>query len=458
MNERTLHNSNRVSPIGTVPFGWRVVRIADIATKVGSGATPKGGDKVYLRKRLTHALVRSQHVFDRRFELDGLAYITDADARGLRNAELKPDDILLNITGDGITFGRACIVPEAILPACVNQHVSIIRVDKSQCVPGFLLAYLTHPIVKKYIESFNAGGSRRAITKGHIESFEVPLPTLDIQLRIADILGTLDDKIELNRQMNETLEAMARRLFKSWFVDFDPVHAKAALRREHPRLSNADLSRRALPNMAPEIAELFPDGFEESALGKIPKGWKAGSIGDLAHNSRQGVQPYNIHSTTPYIALEHMPRRCITLSEWSDADSVTSGKFKFNRGEILFGKLRPYFHKVGIAPVNGVCSTDILVIVPNDNYWFSVVMGHVSSDEMIAHADLASTGTKMPRTNWTDIKNFGIAIPTKEIAEFTTNLFVGFVDHIHTTIFESRNLAKTRDRVLPLLLAGELPL
>jgi type I restriction enzyme, S subunit len=139
---------------------------------------------------------------------------------------VQEGDILLNITGDGVTFGRSCIAPSWILPACVNQHVAIVRVDPTICSPGYLLSYLTHPLVKPYIESFNAGGSRRAITKSHIESFLVPLPPLEVQEQIAAILGSLDDKIELNRRMNETLEAMARALFKSWFVDFDPVRAR----------------------------------------------------------------------------------------------------------------------------------------------------------------------------------------------------------------------------------------
>ena len=204
---------------------WPVVSLGEVATKIGSGATPRGGADSYLPTRSRFALVRSQNVFDRRFDRDGLAFITDEQAEGLRGAALKPGDILLNITGDGITFARACLVPNEILPACVNQHVSIVRLDPSRADAGYVLAFLTHPDVKPYIESFNAGGSRRAVTKGHIESFRLPLPPLTEQRAIAHILGALDDKIELNHRMNETLEAMARALFKSWFVVFDAVRA-----------------------------------------------------------------------------------------------------------------------------------------------------------------------------------------------------------------------------------------
>ena len=240
------------------PRDWPVVRLGNIAVKIGSGATPRGGEDSYLRSRSRFALVRSQNVFDRRFDKAGLAFITDQQAEGLRSVSLQARDLLLNITGDGVTFSRACAVPEDVLPACVNQHVAIIRLDPVSVDPGYVLAFLTHPAVKSYIESFNAGGSRRAITKGHIESFRLALPPLPEQRAIAHILGVLDDKIELNRRINETLGAIARSLFKSWFVDFDPVRAKVEGRD---------------PDLPKPLIELFPDSFEDSELGEIPRGW-----------------------------------------------------------------------------------------------------------------------------------------------------------------------------------------
>jgi type I restriction enzyme S subunit len=196
-------------PIATVT-DWPTVALADITTKIGSGATPRGGSENYLDHRANYALVRSQNVFDRRFDEGGLAYISDEQADGLRGVALQPGDVLLNITGDGGTFGRACLVPEDILPACVNQHVAIIRADPQQADPGYLLSFLTHPDVKPYIASFNSGGSRRAVTKGHIESFRLPLPTLATQRGIAATLGALDDKIESNRRIARIVPDMIR--------------------------------------------------------------------------------------------------------------------------------------------------------------------------------------------------------------------------------------------------------
>jgi type I restriction enzyme S subunit len=270
----------------------------------------------------------------------------------------------------------------------------------------------------------------------------VRLPPLAEQKAIAAVLGALDDKIELNRRMNATLEAMARALFQSWFVDFDPVRAK--------------LDGRNPDGLDKASAAPFPAGFQDSPLGPIPQGWTSGCLADIGTNSRRGVQPGEIAPNTPYIALEHMPRRCIALGDWDDSADVASGKSAFTKGEILFGKLRPYFHKVGVAPIDGVCSTDILVLAPKDPEWFGFLLGHASSDELIQFTDLASTGTRMPRTNWGDIGLFKVALPPKSVAGTFTRIIEPMLERINGNLYQSRTLATLRDTLLPKLLSGEL--
>ena len=189
---------------------------------------------------------------------------------------------------------------------------------------------------------------------------------------------------------------------------------------------------------------------------ELPKGWREGTLGEVAENPRRGIQPDEIKSSTPYIGLEHMPRRCIALSEWGHADELESNKFEFERGEILFGKLRPYFHKVGVAPVDGVCSTDILVVRPKSPEWFGFVLGHVSSVELVNHTSAASTGTKMPRASWNDIARFEVALPPESVAAEFTDLIRPMIDSIIANIHESSTLAELRDALLPKLLSGEL--
>lgn len=296
--------------------------------------------------------------------------------------------------------------------------------------------------VQNQLEARSTGTTVLGIRQSELKKVELPLPPLDEQSRIAHILGTLDEKIELNRQMNETLEAIARAIFKSWFVDFDPVRAK--------------MEGRMPTGMDAATATLFPSAFQDSPLGKIPKGWKVGTLGEIAENVRQSVKASEIDSDEFYIGLEHMPRRSITLSEWQTADEIGSNKYRFRKGEILFGKLRPYFHKVGVAPLDGICSTDILVIRPIDSEWFGIVLGLVSSDEFIAYTNAYSAGTRMPRTNWKDMSRYEIVLPQVEVSQKYTEFIRPFIERIIENIHQSHTLSQIRDALLPKLLSGEI--
>ncbi len=242
----------------------RTVRLGDVCEKIGSGATPKGGRDVYLTSGV--ALIRSQNVYNDGFKKEGLAFIDNIHADELSNVAIHSGDVLLNITGDSVA--RVCQVPDEVLPARVNQHVAIIRPNKDDLDARYLRYFLVSPQMQQLMLAFAAAGAtRNALTKGMIESFEVPALPLTEQRAIARILGSLDDKIELNRRMNETLEALARALFKSWFVDFDPVRAKAEGREP--------------AGMDAETAALFPDSFEDTELGEVPKGWEVCALDEL---------------------------------------------------------------------------------------------------------------------------------------------------------------------------------
>lgn len=423
---------------------WPLHELRMLVRKIRSGATPRGGAESYAAERSNYALVRSQNVFDHRFEPHGLAFISDAQARNLTGAELEADDVLLNITGDGVTFGRSCLVPSDVLPACVNQHVMLIRVNPAKCVAGYLASWLSLPDTKRYVESFNAGGSRRAITKGHIESFKVPLPSIEVQREIAAVSDFMNRRINLLRQTNATLESIAQALFKSWFIDFDPVRAKAEGREPE--------------GMDAATAALFPAEFEESALGLIPKGWSPGKLEVICSNPRAQAKPGQMPHETPYIGLEHMPRKSIALGDAGTAEGLESGKFWFERNDVLFGKLRPYFHKVGLAPVRGVCSTDILVLRPKSPGWLGFLAMHASSDALISYTTQLSNGARMPRTSWHDVGGFDVTLPPHTVASAFDAAVKPMFERIHAHIESARLLASLRDTLLPRLISGKLRL
>jgi type I restriction enzyme S subunit len=225
---------------------------------------------------------------------------------------------------------------------------------------------------------------------------------------------------------------------------FDPVHARA--RGEQPE---------GLP--AP-IAALFPDSFEESPLGLVPRGWRMGLLGDVAETARKQIQPGAMTADTLYVGLEHIPRQSLGLDAWGTAEELESAKSCFEKGDILFGKLRPYFHKIVIAPFAGVCSTDILVCRAQLPEYYGFVAMHLFSTELVAYADRLSNGAKMPRVNWKDLGDYPVVIPPSGLALAYAEVVQPMFDQITDNVLQAKTLATLRDTLLPRLISGQLRL
>ena len=270
---------------------------------------------------------------------------------------------------------------------------------------------------------------------------EIPSNT-GIQSRITNVLKSLDDRIDHNRALAANLEAIARRLFKSWFVDFDPVRAKAA--GEKPS------------GLADDIAALFTDRLVDSELGDAPDGWKVGKISNFSTNVRIGCAPSQFSSEDFYVGLEHFDRRCLTLWNGGSGDDATSNKNRFSKGDLLFGKLRPYFHKVAIAPVDGICSTDILVIRCADSVYREFMYFSLFQDEVIQFVSDASGGTRMPRTNWETLAGYNCVVPPQPVACAFGEIVAPMIETMMQCVFENDALTKIRDLLLPRLISGKL--
>lgn len=358
------------------PDGWTKAPLAAFVTRITYGFTnpmPTTTDGPFMVTARDIHDGRIDYTTARRTSPD--AYDTDLTDK----SRPQVGDVLL--TKDG-SIGRVAVCDRPGI--CVNQSVAVIR-PTPQILPRYLRFLLESPGYQRTMEADSDGTTIKHIYITRVDKMPILVPPIIQQQAILQLLGALDDKIELNRQMNETLEAVARALFKSWFVDFDPIRDKSEGRDT---------------GLPAEVEDLFPDSLVYSGLGDMPRGWHEGALGEVADHPRRSVQPDQIHSSTPYIALEHMPKNSIMLPAWGVAGGLESNKFEFKRGEILFGKLRPYFHKVGVAPVDGICSTDIVVVRPVDTAWFGFVLGHFSSNAFVDYANAGSIGTKMPRTSW----------------------------------------------------------
>jgi len=374
--------------------------------------------------------------------LDGVRRITEADyVEWTKKLAPQANDV---VVVRRCNSGESAHVPPG-LKCAIGQNLVVLRADGSKVLPEYL-RWLVRGTewwdeVGKYI---NVGAVFDSLRCRDIPNFELPIPPRTEQREIARVLAALDDRITLLRETNTTLEAIAHALFKSWFVDFDPVRAKMA--------------GHAPEGMDEATAALFPDALEETELGLLPSGWRSGCLGDVAKTFKRAVTPSDLHAGVNYVGLEHIPRKSLTLTEWGDAAELESNKAIFNEGDILFGKLRPYFHKVVVAPTSGVCSTDILVCQPTQAEHRGLATMYLFSDALISYADRLSNGAKMPRVNWSDLAKFPIAVPSLEISSAYTNAIEPLVSRMSHNTHVARTLATIRDTLLPRLISGQLRL
>ena len=391
--------SNSIEPIyGDTPLTWSMVTLGHlIDNRLAELQTGPFGTTLHASSyRSTGTpVVAVKHIENNRLKHDDLPRIDDETVQRLSRYRLLENDILYGRKG---SVDRRALIKAEEAGWLQGSDCIRLRFLDDKIFARYISYVLGTSAYKDWVLRHAGGATMPSLNQEILRLIPLPLPPLPEQYAIARILGALDDKIELNRRMNRTLEAMAQALFKSWFVDFDPVMAKS--------------EGRVPFGMSAETAALFPVELVEidsEHFPLVPKGWKIGKVGDIGENVRRGILPDQIDPEMPYIGLEHMPRKNIALSEWGGAGDVTSNKFLFKKGEILFGKLRPYFHKVGVAAIDGVCSTDILIVNPKDPEYFGVLLGHLTSVDFINYVDAGSEGTKMPRTNWEMMARYPVA-------------------------------------------------
>ncbi len=389
-----------------------------------------------------YRMIRTTNVRNGRIDLGECRYVNrETYEKWTRRAALRRGDVILTREAP---IGEVGLITESE-GVFLGQRLMQYRANPQVLDARFLLYSFLSPGLQHQFGSHEGSGSVVShIRVGDCFKFQLKLPPLGVQREVAALLGALDDRITLLRETNATLEAIAQSLFKSWFVDFDPVRAK--------------MEGRAPEGMDEATAALFPDGLEASELGEVPRGWRKGALGDVAQTSRRQLQPAEMHAALNYVGLEHIPRKCLSLDEWGTAERLESAKSCFSAGDILFGKLRPYFHKVIVAPVDGVCSTDILVCQSIRPAFYGFVLMHLFSEALVAYADRLSNGAKMPRVNWKDLAAYEIVMPAEAIAKAYTAAIQPLIDRIAVNALSARTLSTLRDTLLPRLISGQLRL
>jgi type I restriction enzyme S subunit len=404
---------------------WTEANLGTLTLKIGSGATPTGGGSSY--KQTGISLIRSQNVYDFEFALDGLAFIDEQQAARLHNVELQPDDILLNITGDSI--GRCCIVPKSILPARVNQHVAIIRTN-GRIVPRFLLYYINSPRQKQELLSKAHGATRNAFTKGLLEQFAVRFPSLPHQRGISEILGSLDDKIDCNRSINDLLLKMALTLFQHWFVDFGPFKKR---------------------------------GLQDSDIGPIPKGWAAQPILDCCTLLGGG---------TPKTSVDEYWNGDVL---WTSAKDVSQcGAAYLLDTERKITRLGVENSATQILPKGTVviiargATTGKFAALGRDMAMNQTCYGLRGKDgfsqewvylmlaDVVPTLQQAAHGTIFDTITTTTFQTTNIVVPPRPVLDDFADKVKPLFDQMLANLKENQLLAQTRDYLLPKLLSGEV--
>ena len=425
--------------------GEATVRLRDVCLKIGSGATPRGGKEAY--KGGTTSLIRSQNIYNEGFHRNGLVYIDDSQSAELRNVEVKPNDVLLNITGDSVA--RCCQVTADVLPARVNQHVAIIRPQPKSIDARFLRYVLvSNDYQSRLLALASAGATRPALTKSMIEELDVPSPPLAEQKAIAAVLGALDDKIELNRRMNATLEAMARALFQSWFVDFDPVRAK--------------LDGRKPIGLDAATAALFPAHFKDSPLGHIPQGWEVCPLADkielLSGGTPKTGEPDYWDGDIPWFSVKDAPTETDVWVIHTEK-SVTKLGISNSAAQI-------FPEKTTIITARGTVGKLALTGTPMAmNQSCYGVRGITGYGNYFTYYSLrAATAQLQQRTHGTvfdtitrqTFDTLDCIFPPPEITAYFDLAVEPLLGQIRANLHQSRILSTLRDTLLPKLLSGEL--
>jgi type I restriction enzyme S subunit len=321
---------------------------------------------------------------------------------------LRQGDIVVARTGATTGYAKYIgRVPRAVFASYLVRFR--VKPDLNSRYVGYVV---TSPEYKRWVSAQIGGTAQPNASAPLLGNYPVPVPRYEAQCRIADILSAYDDLIEVNTCRIAVLEEMTRGLFED-------------------RLGRIDLS-------------------------DMPGGWRIVPLGDLVAERRDAVLPSAISGDTPYVGLEHLPRRSTTLLDYGRASDVSSTKFRFQDGDILFGKIRPYFHKVAVAPFAGVASSDAIVMRPVSSAARALAICLTSSDRFIAHAVQTSNGTKMPRASWNVLQKYKLAVPPEPLLDRFAQIINANIQFCSRLAAINEKLRAERDLLLPKLISGEI--
>ena len=429
---------------------WPTAKIGDVCLRVTKGTTPTTGGGAFSKSGI--AFIKVEAITESGgFIPEKFAFIDAETDERLARSRLKENDILFTIAG---TIGRVAQVTSAVLPANTNQAVAIVRPNRDVIYPRFLYYTLRDSNRIQLAQSKVVQSVQANFSLGELSAIELPLPSQTEQRAIAHILGTLDDKIELNQRANETLEAMARTLFKAWFVDFEPVRAKIEGRWQRGQ---------SLPGLPAHLYNLFPDRLAESELGEIPEGWRHSTIGEevtvCGGSTPSTKEPefweggQHCWATPKDLSALKFPVLLDTDRKITDAGLAKISSGLLPVGTVLLSSRAPIGY-LAIAEIPTAINQGFIAMkcdsaLPNV---FVLPWCRESMDAIVGNAN-GSTFQEISKSNFRPLR---VVVPSDPVLTSFTRSAGSLYRQLAENEREARSLAELRDTLLPKLISGEL--
>ena len=390
---------------------WKECKLGDILA-----------DKGYIRGPFGSALKRGDMksegipVYEQQHAIyqmrDFRFFIDDKKFQEMKRFQVQENDLVISCSG---TVGKVTIISKDDPKGIISQALLILRVNPNIILPKYLQYFFISSKGYNSIISRSSGSVQVNIAKRDvIESIPLSLPPVPTQQKIAAILSSLDDKIEMNNKININLEQQAQALFKNWFVDFEPFG------------------------------------------GKMPEGWKVGKLSDILCLKKNPIQPGE-DTSLPYLPIDLIPIKSLAIREVRPNEEALSSLLRFDENDILIGAMRVYFHRVAIAPFDGITRTTCFVLEPFNPNYFAYAAITCNQDLAIDYAQKTSKGSTMPYAVWEGgLGDFEIPIPDEATAEKFNNIVKPLLEQIKQSYFENKTLQELRESLLPKLMNGEI--
>lgn len=404
-------------------------------------------------------------------------YITE-EALAKSSAKLIPENsVIMAMYGNGDTAGRVAINK---IPLSTNQACCNLVIDPEKADYRFVYYYLRTQYQR--LVDLKNGGAQQNLNAGMIKEYPFPELPLDIQTNIADILEAFDDKIELNRQTNQTLEHIAQAIFKSWFVDFDPTRAKIAAKQagqDPERAAMAAISGKALDELDQlssdqleqlrMTAGLFSDGLVDSELGEVPEGWKIKTLDEVTSTiiDHRGKTPKKlggdwVEEGYPAVSAKNIKNgrvvRHDTIRFLNDELYAKWMKVEVEKGDILLTSEAPMGEMYFITDETKYCLSQRLYALRADNKNVTSSFLYLWLQTAIAQADLEgrATGTTVVGIRQVELRKVNALVPPLGILKVFEDAVFVMYEKLNANELESQELEGLRDTLLPKLLSGEL--